>query len=364
MWCEWHRCYLLDRFRHPFSIAFAFVATHNHFVLDRGGKVFNRRPRSSSCPLSATEDDHLALLGLLNCSTACFWMKQVCHTRAVRSIGRGHQRLSHGSTSTSSMAPSLANFPLPTQAPLDLAADLDHLAQQHRQRHLASRSCRASALPPPNALARSTSCSTTAFAARMIALQEELDWQCYRLYGLPDGRPGATRRRHRRLHLGERAFEIVMARQMAAGELETAWFSATARRRSPRFPSHWPDDYRELVERRLDADRVRPEHRPDRAARVQAALEHRAVGRAATAGPARLAARPPGDRPLLARPCPDARADVLHPPGRTGAHATPTSSRWPPSTAAARLRPAGAGQELVAARRCRSCPCCATSPRA
>ena len=26
----------------PLSIAFAFVATHNHFVLDRGGKVFKR----------------------------------------------------------------------------------------------------------------------------------------------------------------------------------------------------------------------------------------------------------------------------------------------------------------------------------
>jgi hypothetical protein len=28
--------------RTPLSIAFAFVATHNHFALDRGGKVFNR----------------------------------------------------------------------------------------------------------------------------------------------------------------------------------------------------------------------------------------------------------------------------------------------------------------------------------
>ena len=31
-----------DRFRTPLSIAFAFVATHNHFVLDRGGKVFKQ----------------------------------------------------------------------------------------------------------------------------------------------------------------------------------------------------------------------------------------------------------------------------------------------------------------------------------
>ena len=58
----------------------------------------------------------------------------------------------------------------------------------------------------------------------MIATQEELDWQCYHLYGLADaalqynGTPPP-------LKLGERAFEIVMARKMAAGELETAWFT-------------------------------------------------------------------------------------------------------------------------------------------
>src|SRR5215510_8583406 len=39
-WWEWKR-FLTHRFRTAVSITFAFVATHNHFVLDRGGKVFN-----------------------------------------------------------------------------------------------------------------------------------------------------------------------------------------------------------------------------------------------------------------------------------------------------------------------------------
>ena len=64
--------------RTPLSIVFAFVATHNHFVLDRGGKVFKQSAPVIKLLPSATEDDHLALLGLLNSSTACFWMKQVC----------------------------------------------------------------------------------------------------------------------------------------------------------------------------------------------------------------------------------------------------------------------------------------------
>ena len=62
----------------PPSIAFAFVATHNHFVLDRDGKIFKQTaPVVKLTRTSATEDDHLALLGYLNSSAACFWMKQV-----------------------------------------------------------------------------------------------------------------------------------------------------------------------------------------------------------------------------------------------------------------------------------------------
>ena len=66
-----------QRLKTPLAIAFAFVATHNHFVLDRGGKMFKRSAPIIKLPSHATEDDHLALLGLLNSSTACFWMKQV-----------------------------------------------------------------------------------------------------------------------------------------------------------------------------------------------------------------------------------------------------------------------------------------------
>ena len=89
--------YLTHRLRTPLSIAFAFVATHNHFVLDRGGKVFNRSAPVIKLPGDATEDDHLALLGLLNSSTACFWMKQVFHNKGSTVDDRGspanHRRL-------------------------------------------------------------------------------------------------------------------------------------------------------------------------------------------------------------------------------------------------------------------------------
>ena len=70
-----------NRYRSPLSIAFAFVATHNHFVLDHGGKVFKQAAPLIKLPADATGTDHLALVGLLNSSPACFWMKQVLHDK-------------------------------------------------------------------------------------------------------------------------------------------------------------------------------------------------------------------------------------------------------------------------------------------
>ena len=66
-----------------FAIVFAFVATHNHFVLDRGGRVFKQTAPVIKLPESATLEDHLDLLGLLNSSTLGFWMKLAGRERAA-----------------------------------------------------------------------------------------------------------------------------------------------------------------------------------------------------------------------------------------------------------------------------------------
>ncbi len=83
----------------------------------------------------------------------------------------------------------------------------------------------------------------------MVAIQEELDWRCYRLYGLHEAPPEQSDPPS--LRLGERAFEIVMARRMAAGELETAWFERHRSTPITDLPAHWSADYRAVVERRI-----------------------------------------------------------------------------------------------------------------
>lgn len=150
----------------------------------------------------------------------------------------------------------LKQFPVPSSSPLIVASELDRLAQKLSS-HL------------PDALAARDDVSASALTvaeqtaadlrARMISLQEELDWQCYRHYGLIDAADDLEWPEDRLdalppLTLGERAFEIGMARQMADGEFETTWFERHKHAGSQpitELPAHWPDDYRALVERRL-----------------------------------------------------------------------------------------------------------------
>lgn len=88
----------------------------------------------------------------------------------------------------------------------------------------------------------------------MIAQQEELDWAVYGLYGLPGGDLVLSGDDFLDLQLGERAFEIALARRVAAGVEETTWFIHPLQRSTPitEIPSHWPEAYRSLVQRRLD----------------------------------------------------------------------------------------------------------------
>ena len=88
----------------------------------------------------------------------------------------------------------------------------------------------------------------------MISLQEELDWQCYCLYGLlteGDNPANLESGEPPELTLGERAFEIVLARRVAAGGESTSWFERHGSTPITELPAHWPADYRAVVERRI-----------------------------------------------------------------------------------------------------------------
>ena len=82
----------------------------------------------------------------------------------------------------------------------------------------------------------------------MISEQEELDWEVYRLYGLIEEDLTYGDGEAPKLTLGERAFEIALAR---SGE-ETAWFERHGSTPVIEIPVNWPPAYQEIVQRRLD----------------------------------------------------------------------------------------------------------------
>jgi hypothetical protein len=102
-----------------------------------------------------------------------------------------------------------------------------------------------------------------------VATQERLDWEVYRRYGLISEDLTTGDEPEPPLRLGERAFEIVLARRMALGEEESTWFARHGSAPITDLPAHWPESYKRLVERRIElieTDRnigliERPEHK-------------------------------------------------------------------------------------------------------
>ncbi|WP_063049768.1 BREX-2 system adenine-specific DNA-methyltransferase PglX [Nocardia arthritidis] len=234
-------------YRTPLSITFAEVATHNHFVLDRGGKVFKQTAPVIKLPKGATEDDHLRLLGVLNSSTACFWLKQNCFNKGNGGIGGGigdeawEPRYQFNGTT-------LQAFPLPERYSLQRTRHLDDMMQQ------VAAHTPASAVEAHGAT-RMTCIDARAEHARIQALaiaeQEELDWEVYGHYGLIDEDLSLPVGLAPGIAFGERAFEITLARKIAIGDSETEWFSRHGSIPITELPAHWPAEYREIVEKRL-----------------------------------------------------------------------------------------------------------------
>ncbi|MGV9502221.1 BREX-2 system adenine-specific DNA-methyltransferase PglX [Streptomyces sp. NPDC003642] len=243
--------YTPSAYQTPLSISFGEVATHNHFVLDRGGRVFKQTAPVIKLSAEASETEHLNLLGLLNSSTAAFWLKMACHDKPSNGVGRGleserwtvHYQFNGGN---------IEQFPLPDSFPTPLAQTLDTLA--HELSATAPSSLASPGSPAPTAESlREAKEKWNRVRGRMIALQEELDWHTYALYKLhPETLTSETKDAIPELALGERAFEISLARRIQNGQTSSEWFRRHNSKPLMQLPDHWPPAYRELVQKRIE----------------------------------------------------------------------------------------------------------------
>ena len=154
-------------------ITFALVATHNHFVLDRGGQCLQAvLLRLSSCPRPRPRIDHLATAR----------RAQQLNRLFLAQAGEPRQRQTGAKVDGSTSAAwerfyrvhrrrswSSSHFRL--TLPLEFGRELDCLARRSK--------------PLPARPSRDRWTRThERIRGRMIALQEELDWDVYHRYGL------------------------------------------------------------------------------------------------------------------------------------------------------------------------------------
>ena len=249
-WWEWHQ--IAARRANGLAITLAFVATDNHFVLERGGSAYKQSSPLIKLGSKYDETAHQGILGLLNSSAGAFWMKQVLHDKGNGGIGGGiasedwerfYEYTSAG----------LAEFVLPKSWPTKVSCELDALAQELKT--LLAHPVNFGDKQVSHAKLDSIRHHVSALRRRMIGLQEELDWLCYHLYELLPSQIAAEHLQFDlpiEVELGERAFEIVLARHVAAGRETTTWFERHGSTPVTEIPSHWPEDYRQVVQRRID----------------------------------------------------------------------------------------------------------------
>jgi hypothetical protein len=246
-WYE-YSMFFAYRFRLPSFLAFSHIATHNHFVLGIRDTLYN-----AHAPIIAFKGDALGgvvtgVVGLLNSALACFWLKQVCHNKGSTVDQQGARQRTMPFEDFWEFDPAkLGKFPIPDYCPTELAARITSLAE-------VLHASEPRALPAGRQYTGDTGNSPKQTwqetLNRLVSLQEELDWECYRLYGLLEDSPCCPEAPP--IKLGERAFEIALARKAASGNEETTWFSRHGSVLTTEIPVHWSEDYRKVVQRRIE----------------------------------------------------------------------------------------------------------------
>jgi hypothetical protein len=250
-WFEYMQ-FIRYRVRAGLSIAFAEVASHNHFVLDRGSKIFKQTAPIIMLPNASTEADHLAFLGFLNSSTVGFYLKQVSHQKQMTG-GDGVRVTSRAKVPYQFAGARLQELPIPesfNEGPMRsrlqrLASRIDECAR--RLGNLSASEAIRQGIQGGEArihsLRRDHQAERSRLRSEMIFLQEEIDFTAYVMFGLAEKEllcdqwnwPNVA------LEAGQRPFEVLQQRNVDDYPVPKE------------IPAGWPEQLQTLWRKRMDA---------------------------------------------------------------------------------------------------------------
>jgi hypothetical protein len=252
-WFQWHQ-FSVRKHRTPLSIVFSDVVTHNHFALDRGGRVFSRH--SPVIKLKSQEvDDHWDLLGLLGSSVAAFWIRRTFRSKGAQGVGEGiktelwEQFVEPDSSKIGRYPVAVCDRSLR----VSLAQALDQCASE-REGCLSAVVFSTSSEQPLDARLAEARVRYTQLTERMVALQEELDWLAYRSYGLVNevriDEPSSIAP----LAPGHRPFEVVLARSEEEVDTEnrSTWWTRHGHKRVVEIPGTCTEMQKQRIRERMD----------------------------------------------------------------------------------------------------------------
>lgn len=234
------------------KIAYSNISTHFHAAIDRRKSLFNAHGYLvvPNDPQNAT-----SIAAVLNSSTACFWLKQVSHNKGDSTDSQGARVTGDPAFDTYEFTVTkLQQLPLPSSLPLTRGSRLDELVSD-LDATTPSAVLASWANEPTGNLSDALLHAENEWhriRARLIFEQEELDWEVYRLYGLLKDDLTYSGSSLDELVLGQRAFEIALARRVEAGTEVTAWFERHGSTPTTEPPGAWGSDYKAVVQRRLD----------------------------------------------------------------------------------------------------------------
>lgn len=248
-WWEWHQV-TLSRLKSEYTIAYAEVASHNHFILDKGGRVFNQTAPVIKLTNGDDPVEHFSALAVLNSSSACFWMKQVSHQKqmmggdGVRVSSKAKVPYQFGSTQ-------LKKFPFPRLfSELSFRQSLAYLAETahgivSKFRLLSANQIVRDAADNGGDISaewEKAVAEKSALHEKLVLLQEEADWTLYVAYGLCSGDVIEEFGEYigQGLRPGQRPFEIVDG------------VSQDNHVVPDQVPENWPAEMQSVWRRRID----------------------------------------------------------------------------------------------------------------